>query len=192
MESFIRELPIRVRWVGWEGDTYTLKRQGWQIFASENMSPIRYEKQIRLSIKAPDNKIMIYGELDIGGADLARGSEMLVERLCRIGIEMQTYRAEDRVHIHSMPKTGWDSMNSMLPCDGFASVDLGYETKSLADLSLFKYTEAPKEIYIPYSSVDECLNRALELQYPEQKIIKANLTQIEKPIIQAKIYALAA
>jgi hypothetical protein len=112
----------------------------------------------------------------------------LSELLYHKGIDMTGYKEGDRVIVSVWGSQMWNELDAMLPCDGFANVHHGERT--IGKLKLFNYTESPKEIYLPPSSVDECLNRILQLQYPEQKLIKS--AEVKKPIIQAKIYSLAA
>jgi hypothetical protein len=191
-EIEFNQIPIRVRWAGWESDTYVLKRQGWQIFAHQQMCPYEFAQEIMISAKAPDNRLMIMGRKKITPDRVYGGSRGLVEMLYHAGIEMTAYRSNDMVSIYEMPRTDWLAMDAMLPCDGFANVDLKSERQSFETLNLFKFTESPKEIYIPQTSVDDCLNKILQLQFPKQVELKKNAALVERPIIQAKIYSLAA
>ena len=188
----LEQIPIRVNWAGWESDTYVLKRQGWQVFAAQQMSPKEYAMEIMVSVKAPDNKLMIMGRYKLRAEHLVQNRRALLEGLCQAGIDMQSYQATDKAAVYETPKYDWNMMNAMAPCDGFASVDLGPQVIGFDKLNLFKFTENPKEIYIPHSSVDECLNRILQLQFPKQDEIKRNGAKVERPVIQAKIYAMAA
>lgn len=186
-------IPIRVRWHGWESDTYALRNCGWKIFVNEEMSPCKFEKDICLAVRDPEAKIMIMGRLSVRGEELFgrdRGYS-LVERLARIGIDMQTYRATDRCY----DQRGWLQMDAMEPSDGFASINVGHEERDIRELKLFKTLENAQEIFVPYQSVDECLNRILTLQFPDREKFKqhrSDVTNVERPIIQAKIYSLAA
>jgi hypothetical protein len=148
-----------------------------------------YAKEIRLALKHPENDIMISGRAEIGMEHLYHGPQGLVELLYHGGVEMQEYRGGSVCRYYEIKAEDWRALSSMRPCDGFARV-LSYETKRFDELELFKYTETSKEIIIPYQSVDECLNRILQLQFPERK--KFEPGEVQKPVIQAKIYTLAA
>lgn len=191
-EDFNRALysvPVRVQWQGWQSDTYTLRRMGWQIFVDEGVPAYEYAHSIRLIIKAPDDKLLIMGEKILHPHEIFdRNKLTMMEVLCHGGIEMQAYRASDRIFTYEQPKVAWESMDAALPCDGFVHFS---EERDLKDLKLFNYTEKPKEIYIPLNSVDDCLNRILQLQYPEQELIKPKLALV-KPAVQVKIYSIAA
>lgn len=183
------EVPIRVCWHGWEADTYGLRRAGWQVFASEAMADYAFERIARLALTDPDKRIMIYGEFRINQRLLHGSPNSLVDVLCHAGIDMQMFKATDRMMIYEKPKLAWDAMDAMLPTDGFVS--LPYEEHDVRELKLFKYSEPAREIYIPQMSVDDCLNKILRIQYPDRE--KPKLVEAQaRPVIQAKIYSLAA
>lgn len=194
IESKLVDVPVRVRWRGWESDTYTLRNQGWKIFAHEEMRDYKCEMAIRLAVRDPDSRFVIIGELNINPGRFYSRDFSLLEQICKIGMEMQGFQSTDRCMLYEQPKVAWAAMDAMLPTDGFASVNIGQEQRDFKELKLFKYKEDAKELIIPQASVDECLNTILRLQFPEQQRIKmsAETNTIIKPAIQAKIYALAA
>lgn len=188
MESVFQQMPVRVHWLGWESDTYTLRRCGWQVFANEQMSPYRFAQLIRLILKDPHEALIISGEFEIELGMVGRGqiqTHDFYEMVCQRGIDMKCYRGTDRVYTYPVVKASFDEA---FPCDGFIGMP---EECDFKDLKFFKYTEHPKEILIPLQSVDECLNRILQLQYPEQKVL-ASKQQLIKPTAECKIYSLAA
>lgn len=191
-DPVISQIPIRVRWVGWESDTYTLRQMGWQVFASESFSQHRFEKVVNLAVKDPGDNLMIAGEFAINPRVLFDKSGTEIHKmLYQVGIDMRQFRATDRMHIYSDTASTWAAMNAMEPCDGFANIDCSGVVKDIRELKLFSYKENAKEIYLPPNSVDECLNQILKLQYPERQIVKPG-EAVVKPVIQAKIYQLAA
>lgn len=186
------QIPIRVRWAGWESDTYRLKREGWKVWAGERISQYEFAKELEIALTCPEDKLMIHGKLKINPRDLyARGSQVEMQKLLyQIGVDMHMYRPTDRFMTYEKPKVFWDDLNSLSESDGFASIPL--EEHRLHDLKIFQNTDKPKEIYLPPSSVDECLNQILRLQYPQQQEIKAKEKEIIRPVMQARVYALAA
>lgn len=167
---------------------------GWELFAEQRQERDFYSHSYRIAAKSPDNKLVISGQLNIPAEVFFKGGFGMTEILYHQGFEMQTYRATDQVYYHQMSYKEVDSWNSLAPFDGFAQIPMVPELKSFADFKLFNFNStAPNEIYIPSNSVDECLDRILQLQYPKQQEIKKGLILPDaKPIVQAKIYSLAA
>ncbi len=194
----IVQLPIRVHWAGWDSDTNRLKRAGWQVSASERPALTNsFYTSISLALTDPDGRMMILGDFQISMQLFysMRAPDDLITMLCKTGIAMKCYKSTDRVTTYNLGSFDWEGMEKLRPCDGFANIptNIPNQIKQFSDLSIFNYTERAREIYIPYKSVDDCLNRILELQWPEQKdLLKNSSQEIDKPIIQAKIYALAA
>lgn len=84
---------------------------------------------------------------------------------------------------------------------GLSAVDISQQTfASERQIAMrdFKFLAPVKgdtqnEIYIPENSVDALFNEILKIQYPQQQEIKKGLIMPEaKPLIQAKIFSLAA
>lgn len=191
--QLLNEIPIRLRWLGWESSTIALRQAKWQIFANEAMSHNFDGKEIHIAARCPNSKVMIIGKKLLPLREL-RGSTSqydLLRMICQVGVDMQHYRYDEtfRTMTSMVVSSFIDSMQALKPFDGFMEMPQEAEFK-LWDFNLFKYGETATEIYLPYDTVDECLNRALELQFPQQEILKKDLSKIQKPIIQAKIYSL--
>lgn len=189
LQNDILQVPIRCRWHGWESDTYSLRNAGWGLFASEGFFDYAVARRVSLAAKSPDNKLVIMGEMQLPMRYFYQNQMSLLEMLRQTGVEMQTYRSNDRVIVHNLSSQFWSAADEMLPVDGFANIDMS--ERSIGELKLFSYQEAAKEIVIPQMSVGDCLDRILQIQYPKQKSLR-DLSEVQKPIIQAKIYSLAA
>lgn len=189
----LNQIPVRLYWAGWESNTYTLRAQGWAVYVNEQIARHSYEKEIQLAVKSPDNKLLIMGEMRVRpemlfGHNKDRG---LVGLLMGQGIKMQTYRSCDIVVRQYVPETIWQSFDTLETSDGFASVSMSDEHKALEEFKIFRNAAPSKEIFIPYNTVDQCLNQILTLQRPEQLEIKKG-QKIMRPEYEARIYALAA
>jgi hypothetical protein len=196
----LRELPIRIRWAGWESDTYTLKNCGWEILAEQRMLDYAFAHEMRIACIDPEKKMAISGALRISPEYYQYGGRSLADLLYHSeGMELKSYQATDRVVQYTMSPGEVASLNRLRPTDGFAYVPLPehssvYSSMSFADLNLFKYdTSAPNEIYVSKASEGELLDRILQLQHPKQAEIKNGLWKPEaRPIIQARVFSLAA
>lgn len=189
----VKRIPIRLYWAGWESNTYTLRAAGWTVFVNEQMARHSYEKEIQLAVKSPDNKLLIMGELRVRPEELFGYNKDfgLATRLMGPGMKMQTYRSCDIVIRQYVPETTWQAFSNLETSDGFASVSMSGEHKALEEFKIFRTTAPSKEIFIPFNTVDQCLNQILMLQRPEQLEIKKN-SEIIKPQFEARVYSLAA
>lgn len=183
--------PIKLRWGAWVSDSYLLQREGWQFNAEEHYEAYTNCHAIRLAVTSPDNNLIISGVIRMGREEFMGPYNW--NRFGERPVEMQQYysprdvfRYADREEINS-----WSAMQA---------VDVTvptHATERQIAMRDFKFlqpaTNAKNEIYIPEASVDELLNQILKIQYPEQQEIKKGLIMPEaKPIVQAKIYSLAA
>jgi hypothetical protein len=146
IESKLVDVPVRVRWRGWESDTYTLRNQGWKIFAHEEMRDYAYEMAIKLAVRDPDSRFVIIGQLNFKPDMFYRKDFSLLEMIYETGMEMQGFQSTDRCMIYEQPAASWKAMDAMLPTDGFASVNIGQEQRDFKELKLFKYKEDSREI----------------------------------------------
>lgn len=189
------KVPIRVRWHGWESNTYVLRNMGWKIFAHEALRPDYWGKSITIGVRDPDGKMLLRGELSLTREHFSQfnsgNPNELLNYLLSFGVELNVYIFSDMVTVHRMEAREWNSLEAMRPIDGCAYTDRCTDRHNLSEVDLFKYVETAQEIYLPYTSVDECLSRILQLQYPKQQEIKKDGI-IQVPVIQAKIYSLAA
>lgn len=189
LDEVIVHAPIRVFWHGWESDLRSLRQGGWEVFGHEEQKRMSLEHALRVAVKSPDNRLVISGVLQLPYELMRFGDESrLYDVIAARGIEMKMYQASDMIHSYEMPLGDLASWRNLEPIDVFAPMDFSRVT--MRDLKLFKYEHcAPKEIFVPAESVDDCLNRILQLQYPDMKKFREDKVI---PVVQARVLTLAA
>jgi hypothetical protein len=183
--------PIKLRWGAWVSDTYLLQRDGWQFNAEEHYEAYMNCHAIRLAVTAPDKNLIISGVLRMSREEMV--GHYNYNRFSDRPVEMQQYhsprdvfRYADREEINS-----WSAMQAVDMTIPTTATDRQIAMRDFKFLA--PAANAKNEIYIPEANVDELLNQILKIQYPEQQQIKKGLIMPEaKPIIQAKIFSLAA
>lgn len=181
-------LPCHVRWNGWTSDTYTLKRNGWHVYGDSRQCLHSDRLELTLGIKSPENDLVVLGRTFLPRKLFYTNS---VQEVLRQGVQMQQYTIRS-TYVPTELNVGWVAADSMTENDGLLYIPREPVVRDLSELKLFDNSQECREIIVPPSSVDECLNRILELQYPEQQLIKqASSGAKEKPIVSAKIYQLA-
>lgn len=190
--------PITLRWQGWQSTTHALEREGWKITADERFDVYNNCHALRLGAQSHDTKVLISGTCFIHPQELLNpeysspfpgGLSMLFER----GLSMQVYTFKDTYA--TLPEVDLRSLNSLKPINIYEPVDISLRNYRHGQLRCFQYVDEPagRELFIPPTSVDECLNMILKIQHPEQQALKKSLLLPEKkPIIQAKIFSLAS
>jgi len=183
--------PLTLRWWGWETTTSHLHRNGWKFHAFEQMGMYSDALLIALAATSPDGVVMLRGSVKLPYYEAFQSQHLGMGALgyvSRSGIEMQQYVIKDRVHV--MPSTDFKELQSLQPIDITQET---YASREFKDLKCFQYKEEGPSIYIPPTSVDECLNTILRLQYPEQEKIKKSLIMPEqKTLLKAQVYSLVA
>lgn len=202
---FWNRVPLELRWQGWRTSTVALQERGWDIVANEYVDHYSGSHVIRLGAQSPDGKILISGDLHIpygqilGARDptvqqsfMLHNSPFDVTEIARYGLDMATYTMRDSFSI--MPGEELSRFNGMIPVmPEMTPFEVSTQQRDLQKIKLFEQRSGIKEIIIPAKSVDECLDRILQLQYPQQKEMKKGLVLPEKqPIIQAKLFTLSA
>ena len=146
--------PCRVWFDGFESDTYTLQRQGWQLTMQQDWR----EGRLRLAMKHPSSGVTMLSEdtRHHFGPSLDRFIDQNLPefRVCRVNTGRDVVR-----YFGANPFAGY------MPVD--AMPQMVERTGKMEDLLLFA---APKvrteEIYVEPSSVDECLDLIKRLQSP--------------------------
>lgn len=183
-------IPIRLNWAGWETDTWRLRANKWQLFADQQTAIDAYRYLMRVTCKSPRDDFIITGTMSV--APELMYANKLVEYLYSIRLDMQQYKANDHCIIYEQPKFDWDSLNSSLPFDGFANVPTRGDKVRFEELKLFEFKESPREIFVPIETVDDCLNKILQIQRPQILQMNKKIQEIQAPKILAKVYSLAA
>lgn len=189
MQSELMQIPIRLMWAGWETTTWRLRNSKWQLFANQQMDPNAYRYLVRVTCKSPKDDFLITGTMVIDPRN-AYGN-ILADHLYSIPIEMQQYKVGDRCIVYEQQKFDWDSLNASLPFDGFANVP-HRDSFNFHELKLFNFKENAQEIYIPLETVDDCLNKILQIQRPQVLQMNKKVQEVQAPKILAKVYSLAA
>lgn len=192
MNEMFDKAPIMVRWNGWESSTYQLKASGWEVWAGEKLADFHHAKIIDIALTTPRKELMLAGRLKLNYRDVVADPRGFSHALS-IGVECQLYRINDRVMVIQEPHRDWaKGMESLEPVDGLLYRPIG--DSDYIDVRSFKHMRREEEgrpIFIDRASVDDCLNRILQVQYPTQKVLK-ELGQQATPIMHAKIYSIAA
>lgn len=187
-EDVARYSPIRVFWDGWESDTFRLKRSGWEVFFKSDRSRYLDAQIIQVALTDPDKRMLIAGYYNLSGREaLSMGNDYRF--IFEHGIKCQSYQLTDRIMTYEEPHRDWWRMSSEFkPCDGL----LPANWKAISELPLMQRSnDEGSAIYIDQASVDDCLNRILQVQYPKQEELKMLVTKTP-PVIQARIFSIAA
>lgn len=185
--------PIPVQWDGWQSDTHTLHRRGWEIMAEDARDDYCMGHRLRLGLLSPEKRFVVTGNIHIPYQELFQGQVDWMSIMHRYGFQ-DMGMIHQRDMIKTFPHAEISRINSMKSFNPYEPVVARSEDLYRGTFKFFNYVEGNnKEIIIPPANVEECLNQILKLQYPEQMNIKKKLLLPEtKPIIQAKIFTLAA
>lgn len=188
----LTQLPIKVRWQGWDSDTYRLRALGWKIWATEGPSYDFRCKAICLSARHPSGELVLagFGEIDPCSVTVEFNT---ARYLVEVGIEMKSLTPGNQVVRYSMSVNQVDMLERLRPIDGFAYLPEGLDRSwvDVREFNIFKYSEDAGEIFLPQASVEQCLSQILKVQYPTQELLKKD-SKLVKPALCAKIYSLAA
>ena len=149
--------PVKLRWLGWESDTLTLARHGWDISAQQDV-----ERDImRIAVRHP--------QTNVGGL-----STMTRWEYARYyGNGVSRYPALPVILMEqfgSLRNTYFNIAEPIPLLSGFSPIDpypsyIAHEPKRLEDLVHFA-THEQKRIILPEDSVDDLIARILEAQDP--------------------------
>jgi len=149
--------PFKVRWAGWESDTYTLQRHGWQIAANQD---VQYGT-LQLLISHPVYKIQ-------GFSDRITMEFMHIHESMRSNIDIPICGMGSKLTVMA---------NNINPTD-FTQIDcepsyIRMEPKSLDDFKIFKESlHRVDEIIVDPLTVNQLMEQIVELQTPKQKEIR--------------------
>lgn len=171
-DKIIQGYPIKVNFVGFSSDTYTLQRNGWQIAAEQRHSMSYAGLEIRLILKHEGAKQ--YAITDMLRVDhysmlsnIKNYTQILTSSCFNIiGLSNSVnIRYETRGN-----NNNWFSNFEAVDCTPQLIKTTDY---NLQDFKLFRpIPETAKEIIIDPNSVNELMNRVLELQNPKQKELR--------------------
>lgn len=154
--------------------------------------------QIRIGAKSPDDKMIITGRVVFNYGDLYNQNYQynngpLLDSLFRSGMRMQVYTSKD-TYTTTIDDPFIKGMNSLRRINIHKETSVDLQTIHMKDLKCFEYcADDTREIFMPPDTVNECLDKILQVQYPQQHEMKKGIIIPDKrPIIQAKIFTLAA
>ncbi len=187
----VRSELFDVRWLGWQSNTVTLQRAGWQL--AVNHDPCRFAYQ--LSAYHPDAGLVMTSRfLDAAHVNehaLRRNpfghTGRLGERPCfdmdhvmRRGDVLRTYG-----HIEPTQWMAFDARPAITEC-----TELSFEDAT----SFFRPIAVPeeKELIVGPQTVDEALRLILELQKGDQARLREKARQGAARTVHAQLVSLAA
>lgn len=181
--SFPRLLsrPAKVYWAGFESDTFTLQREGWDLSASQD--PMRGTMQIAMR----HEKAQMYAISEITEWRFQQTLDY------RYGDMMPpAYLRMESVggQIYSRALTSARDWN-FAPIDA-TPVFADEPIRSIEDLIHFA-TFKPKKIILPPDTVPDLMKRILELQEPgREKFFLEQAKRSAEPTLHAQIFSLAS
>jgi len=162
-------LPVPLHWNGWATNTHSLKKAGWDFHSTVDTDLLTNSYIIHLIATDYDGRIAIEGRASIYRVRLE--TSIQIEEILRNGFKMNSFHCK-----RDLVKLAFDVHNWA----NFKRVDVE-ETNSISfrqfymgDFDFFKPAPVVKEvqkIILPYQSVDDCLDRILQLQYKGNSII---------------------
>ncbi len=162
-QYIMRNMPVKIRMAGWEADTHTLQRCGWQVAVEEMRMEQYMRDSLRIALKHPKLKLYCLTntvDVDLMNRQVRRelmGSEIVldVEHIaCDINVvNIPTDFAHFRP-INAEPVV--EKIHTM-------------EHRSIESFKIFKPLPEEKEIIVPKESVNELLQKIQSLQEPYQE-----------------------
>lgn len=160
MTQMIRSKPVRVRWAGWESDTYTLQRNGWTIKAEQHV----YDRSMSIAIKHRD--FDAYGVSDTIRPDrLPYEHQRSMDWLAARGVSFRMSLA-NHIQVGYMGE-----MPNFRTIDSTPMVDYEERIMGLEELQWF-HPIPENEVVVQPPSFDEILTMALDHQAPKQKELR--------------------
>jgi hypothetical protein len=153
--------PVRINFAGFQSDTYTLQRNGWQISVEE----LHETFQMRIAIKHPG--FGVYGITAGVDFDMSRQEGMLDP------LELPIMALHHNIRVQPPIALEHDMMKGFNPVDARPQVVMK-EPMHIDDLMIFRPLKKESEIIIPQQSVSELLAKIHELQDPEQDRIRTD------------------
>ena len=149
-EYYIKNLPLRLWWDGWETNTQKLQKAGWSLTAEQDLM----SGSFRILLKHPQKLYMLSDAVNVNYYDLHQQQQIMST------IEVPIRRVSSSMHIQLVERSF-----SFKPID--AEPFVAGQVKSVEDLVWFSPPLIKtNEIIVPDESVDDLLRRILEKQDP--------------------------
>lgn len=187
LSSWIANPICKVRWAGWESDTLTLQRHGWQIAAENYRSMDRDSMQMRLALKYEPREargqsyttyeahkaVAPFYAVGMAEYDYSfirqildnghQGYRILTETAFQFGAMANNYHVEVR---------GQERFD-FEPIDARPQFMSGpRDVRHIEDFRIFQPVDRNPEIIVDPNDVPGMMERILELQSPKQREIR--------------------
>jgi len=183
--------PIfKIHWLGWESDSLTLQRHGWQIMMEEQRAAYTFGTILRIAIAHPKHNVYgltqeyAYNVVEMSDFDLVRQRESMHLDICLNVIDL----CKDFI----FTSTSKDELEGFVPYDA----EPRYEVKDLhmhklSDLFPFKPASEVQQLIVDPNSVPELLCRIKDLQAPKQKELREKYRKQKRRErrLQAQVHA---
>lgn len=157
--------PMKVRFLGWTSDTYTLQRFGWSVSVLENV----IYNSMYIAIK--HDGLKIYGVSDMYSMDyqmLRHSRDGGYGELRDMEVNFSNLASKYTVMVHGNNI----DFNKFSPIDAEPQM-INFEPKSLEDLCVFKkVVHKEEEIIVDPKSVSELMEQIVKMQDPKQAEIR--------------------
>lgn len=167
--SGILSQPVRLRWLGWESNTFALQEAGWEVSARQNLE---YQK---MQLAFRHKEMQMHGLSDYLDFDYFQKRNIL-------------YPVSD---INQMPTFGCNIANNIViqiqstppMSESFNPIDARpiyseFESCNLDTIAHFRKIETGEnEIFLKRASMDDILNMALSKQEPRQEQIRKEMVR---------------
>lgn len=160
IERRFLSVPLKVRWGGWQSDTFTLQQAGWEISAEED---IQYHA-FRVALRHRDFQMYgISGHIQHDFFESAHNPHLLRN----VVIPINYMASKLTLHVHG-------SLDKFRPIDAQPQfVDMGDKVMDIEDFRIFAAPLArTEEIIVDPSDVAALLDMVHQAQLPEQEQIR--------------------
>ena len=201
-------VPFMVNYQGFRASSIDLAREGWTMFASQRMETMRkwgrdFFSGYYFFFTDKTKSLILAGSFKFLEMEhFTRDPVNILSEYFRKGCDLNMYSLGSRImerddFVDDMFKetapNDFVEASPGISLDFYRNATFTRHSEPLSESPMFKYLReaSSRTLYVPIS-VDECLNRILEIQEPEQRIIKDKLAsgQIVEPKFSAKIYSL--
>ncbi|MDA3808623.1 MAG: hypothetical protein PF440_12015 [Thiomicrorhabdus sp.] len=157
--------PIPVHFLGWESDTYTLQKHGWELAISKD----EYAMQWRLLLRLPEQHLV--GLSDVIQLDDVRGA--VYDRFFNggLGMDKVAFRVEIAQRIDASHHMIQENYTQAIDAEPVVS-SLEFTMEDLFHGQYFRPLGGGKEIFLKKASVEEIMQIALDKQEPERVAIQ--------------------
>jgi len=166
--SEILSQPLRLRWMGWESNTYELQNNGWELSANQDIQ----NNKMTIAIRHKELKVRglsDYIDFDFFRQNSYYDTSTTDQRYpifgCRLASDL-IIQIHDNTHAYDFNPIDARPMYQKI------------ESKSLDNIAHFRTLEkTDNEIYLEPASMNDILNMALARQAPRQEQIRKQMVR---------------